>query len=109
MSVTLAQGLIIQPSSGTSVSIQGPLQGITNLTDVVNIILTFVYPLAAAILLVILIWGGIDFLSSGGDPEKVKSGQGKISAGVFGFILLMLSFLISKLVGFIFGIGEGVL
>lgn len=109
MSVTLAQGLIINPSNGSPVSITGPLVGIESLTDVVTVITTFLYPFAGVILLLILIWGGYDFLASGGDPEKVKSGQGKITAGVIGFALLMLSFLLAKVIGFIFGIGEGIL
>nr|MBP9690945.1 hypothetical protein [Candidatus Woesebacteria bacterium] len=88
-SAILAQGLNINTGVGSTVSITGPLVDIESLTDVVNVVTTFLYPFAGVILLLILIWGGYDYLSSGGDPEKVKSGQAKITAGVIGFVLLM--------------------
>jgi len=46
---------------------------------------------------------------SHGTAEKVKSAQAKITAGIVGFVLLMLSFLIVKLISFIFGIGSGII
>jgi len=109
MSTILAQGLVLTPNSESTVTITGPLVGITSLTDVVRVITSFAYPFAAVILLLVVIWGGYDFLASGGDPEKVKSGQAKISAGVIGFALLMVSYLLAKVIGFIFGVGDGIL
>ena len=64
---------------------------------------------AAVILLLVLIWGGYDFLMSRGDAEKVNSGKAKMTAGIIGFVLLMLSYLIARVLGFIFDVGNGVL
>ena len=61
------------------------------------------------VLFFILVWGGYDFLMSHGTAEKVKSAQAKITAGIIGFVLLMLSFLIVKLISFIFGLGSGII
>lgn len=111
----LAQNLIIQPQisvTGNSptprpVSITGPLVGITKLTDVIQILTNFLYPLAAIILLFVLIWGGIDFLTSRGEAEKVNGAKQKITAGIIGFILLLLSYVITQVLGFIFDVGNG--
>lgn len=106
MSKIIAQSLNINGGTGVT-TIRGPLVGINNINDVVNIVLKFAYPMAGVVLLLVLIWGGYDFLMSQGDPEKVKSGRAKISAGVIGFVLLMLSYLLVRVIGFIFGVGEG--
>ena len=89
--------------------IQGPLQEINNLSDVVNKIITLLIPLAGIILLLVLIWGGYDYLMSQGQPEKLKSAQAKITTGIIGFVLLIASYVIVKLITTIFGIGEGIL
>ena len=107
MDTILAQHLIIQPEGGRPVSITGPLVGIDNLNDVVQTGIIFLYPLAALILLFVLIWGGYDFLMSRGDAEKVNKGRQKITAAIIGFVLLMLSYLITQIIGFIFGVGGG--
>ena len=109
MTPYLAQQLIIQPSGGTPVSINGPLVGINKLSDLIGVITTFLTPLAAIILFLIISWGGYDLLLSSGDPERVQSGQQKITAGIIGFILLVLSFFLSRLLGQIFGVGGGIL
>lgn len=110
MEQQLAQGLVVQPGGGGSAQIiNGPLVGITKLTDVITVGTSFLYPFAGVILLFVLMWGGYDFLMSRGDPEKMKSGQAKIGGGVIGFALLMLSYFIAQVLGFIFGVGEGLI
>lgn len=105
----LAQGITINGQH-----IEGPLKGfggqpIEKLSDVINILVVFLYPLAGILLFIFLVWGGYDFLLSGGDPEKVKSGKAKITSALIGFILLVLSFFIVRLFSYIFGLGSGIL
>lgn len=87
--------------------IKGPLDtGINNIGDVINRALLVIVPLAGVILFLVLIWGGYDFLLSGGNEERVKKGKAKITAGVVGFLLLILSYLMVKLISQIFGLGQ---
>jgi len=115
MSYYLAQNLNFNfgrgPSggSGSMISINGPLVNIDNLTDLLNVVMSFVYPFASVILFAAILWGGYDFLMSGGDADKVNSGKAKMTAGIVGFVLLALSYLISQVIGFIFGVGNGIL
>jgi len=84
--------------------IKGPLGNeITNLGDLVNKLIDFIIPFCGIILLLVLIWGGYDYLLSHGDPEKVKSGKGKITAGIIGFIIIILAYTLTKLIAYIFG------
>lgn len=88
-------------------TIEGPLRGINNIGDLINRLLPFLIGLAGIILLFVFIWGGYDLMMSQGDANKVKSAQAKITAGLIGFILLILSYLITSLIARIFGLGGG--
>lgn len=89
--------------------IEGPLENINTVGDLINRLLSFLMPLAAIILLFVLIWGGYDFLMSGGTPDKIKAAQGKITAGLIGFFILIFAYLIVKIITFIFGVNSGIL
>ena len=84
--------------------INGPLDSeLNSVGDVVNRISSFLIPLAAIILVFVLMWGGYDFITSQGSPEKLKAGKAKITAGIIGFILLVFSYFITNLLATIFG------
>lgn len=91
-------------------TIQGPLDSkIGTLGDLISRILTFLMPAAGLILLFVLIWGGVDFMTAQGNAEKIKSAWGKITSGLIGFILLISSYLIVRLIAKIFGLESGIL
>ena len=89
--------------------IEGPLKGIGNIADVINVIIKLVYPSAGVLLLIYLIWGGFEYMSSGGEPEKVTNAQNKIKYAIIGVTLLAFSFLIVRIATYILGFGEGVI
>lgn len=77
--------------------------------DIVGKLTDFLIPFGAVIFFLALVWGGYDYLLSRGDPEKMKSAKGKLTTGAIGFILLISSYLIVKLIAAIFGLGGGML
>jgi hypothetical protein len=70
----------------------------------VNKLIGFIFPISGILLFFFLVWGGFTLLTSAGNPEKLKSAQGKMTAAIIGFILLVSSYLIVKLVAKIFGL-----
>jgi len=52
----------------------------------------------------ILITGGLAWLSSGGDKAKVQEAQKRITNGFIGLIIVLISYFIIKLIGYIFKI-----
>lgn len=54
-------------------------------------------------LLVYLIWGAIEWISSGGDGEKVKSARNKLTNALIGLFLLVASFAIMIFLRELFG------
>lgn len=94
--------------------IQGPLNlGIDKtpdqytLADVIGKVTQFLFPLAAVILFFVLVWGGYDFLMSQGNADKVKSAQAKITTGLIGFFLLIISYVLTRIIASIFGLEGG--
>lgn len=107
--------LLAQQVNLNGQTIEGPLKipGVDSanikLADIISRILEFMMPLAGVILLFVLIWGGYDYILSQGNQDKVKSAQAKITTGLIGFILLILSYFIVRLISFIFGLQGGII
>lgn len=90
-------------------TITGPLDNINNLGELVNrVVQNLLMPLAGIILLFVFIWGGYEFIMSQGEPEKLKSAKAKITTGIIGFILLVISYVIVRTLAFVFGLGSGI-
>lgn len=96
-------------------TIEGPLKipGVASseikLGHIISRILTFMMPLAGVILLLVLIWGGYDYILSQGNQDKIKSAHAKITAGLIGFGLLIFSYFLVRLISFIFGLQGGII
>lgn len=54
--------------------------------------------LAGIAFFILLLVGGIKYLTSGGDPKATESAQKTITAAVGGLILILLSFLVLVLI-----------
>ena len=104
----LAQSLNVGQGAGMT-SIQGPLDSsVDSLGKIISKGFNFIMPMALIVLLFVLISGGYDYMMSQGNPDKIKSGQAKITSGIIGFVLLIMSFLITRLIAAIFGLGGGI-
>lgn len=75
----------------------GPvLAGILRIAFVVALILTFVF----------LIWGGLQWITSGGDKAKYEEARNRITAALVGLAIIVLAWLIIKLVAYFFGLPD---
>lgn len=68
-----------------------------------NNVIQLIYSLAGVILIFMIIYAAIQWMSSGGDKEALAKARARIIHAVIGIILLALAFLISKYVGIISG------
>lgn len=76
-----------------------PKQGyFTDFNNLMTKALTIVMALAALLVLFYLVWGGIDWITSGGDKGKTESARNKITAAVIGLIIVAASYAIFQLV-----------
>jgi len=101
--------LLAQSLNFGNQTIQGPLdKSVDSLGKIITQALGLIMPMAGIVLLFVLISGGYDYMMSQGNADKVKSAQAKITSGIIGFILLIVSFLVTRLIAAIFGLGGGI-
>ncbi len=70
-------------------------------------LLTMASALVVVILFIIFIIGSLKYLTSGGDPEKLKEARGVIKYAIYGALLFVSSFLILKTIDVLFLGGKG--
>lgn len=59
------------------------------------------------VLFIMFVVGSINYLTSFGNPEKIKKAQGTLRYALIGFILFISSFLILKIIDILFLGGQG--
>jgi len=66
--------------------------------------LSYAYVFAGLLLLVMLISGGIGLMTSGGNPDKMKAGYGRITSALIGFLIVFVSYIVMKIVETVLGV-----
>ena len=66
--------------------------------------LPYVFATAALALLIYLILGGFQLMTSRGDPKAAQGAQAKITNAIIGFVLIFLAYFIVQIFGQIFGL-----
>lgn len=72
--------------------------------QVVGFVVTTAFVIAVLVALFFLIWGGIKWITSGGDKGGVESARNQIVAAVIGLVIVFLAFFILNLVLQLFGL-----
>ena len=73
-------------------------------SNLVQTIISLLMLVAVIFFLLQFITGGLDFISSEGDPEKIKKGRKKLTYAFMGLFIVFAIFAVLKLIGTIFGI-----
>ena len=75
-----------------------------NIGGIIGAAVTFILIIAVLIALFFLIFGGIRWITSGGDKAKVESARGTIIAAIIGLVISFLAFFILSLALSFFGL-----
>jgi uncharacterized protein YacL len=99
-----AQGASVNPCPSA-----GQFTGLCNINannigPIVGAAVEFILIVAVLIALFFLIWGGVRWITSGGDKAKVESARGTIIAAIVGLVIAFLAFFILSLALSFFGI-----
>lgn len=94
----LAQlGQVEIPDQGYASDIGAIISSMLNLVMLIAAILVFMY----------LIWGGIEWITSGGDKTKTGNARNKITAAIVGLIVLAASYALLQLALSLLGFSGG--
>ncbi len=81
---------------------------ITDLNRVIRSGIDLVIIFSGVLVFVYLVWGGVDWLTSGGDKTKTEGAQKKITAALTGLAIIAAAWAITKLISYFFGVDAGV-
>ena len=68
------------------------------LATIVGNIMDAALALIGLVLLVMLVWGGFEWMMSGGDTGKVTTAKGKITNSIIGLVIIFLAYAITNYV-----------
>lgn len=74
-----------------------------NIVDILNLGVAIAIILAGGLSVFYIFVGGISFILSGGQEDKIRQSVGTIRYAIIGLIVTIFSVTIIKIVGFIFG------
>lgn len=70
-----------------------------------------IYTVAAIVLIFMLLWGAFDWMTSGGEKDKLQAAQSKIINAIIGILLFAVAFaviaVLGQFTGFTFFAGQG--
>lgn len=98
IAVTLPGGLTIQAPNSI------PQGGLSELDNILGNAITLFIIAGIILSLIYLAWGGISWISSGGDKAKLQSARAKITWAIIGLVLLFASFFIISIISYLFNI-----
>lgn len=81
-------------------------KGVPNvdISPIIQLALGTIFVLAVVLALFLLVYGGISFITSGGEKEKIVKARLRITYAIVGLIIIFLSFFIVNLIGYFFGV-----
>ena len=78
----------------------------SNVASVINKALFYIFAIAGFMLLIYLIYGGFQLMTSGGDPEKIKGAKEILTRTIMGFLVIFIAYWIIQIVGIAFGLTD---
>lgn len=72
--------------------------------SILGFVVTIAFVIAILVALLFLVWGGIKWITSGGDKGGVEAARNQIIAAIIGLIIVFLAFFILNLVLQLFGL-----
>ena len=67
-------------------------------------LLNYLFVFAGLALLLYLIYGGFQLMTSGGDPGKMKEAKAIITNALVGFLIIFIAYWLVQALGIIFGV-----
>ncbi len=108
IAILLAQGL--PPGYNDSVTVNPAKSSyfISSLPTLITSVAAWVAGIGGLIVFIYLIWGGVEWITAGGDKGKTESARTKITQSIIGFAILAIVFVIFAMVTNFLGLKEKV-
>jgi len=77
----------------------------TNIGQIITSLYPYIFGGAGILILIYFLIGGIELMTSAGDPKKVQSARDKITGALIGFVIIFVAYWIVQLVSLFLGVG----
>lgn len=67
--------------------------------DFLSRFISLIYVIAAVVLILMLLWGAFDWMTSEGDKEKLEAAKRKLLAAIIGIALFAVAFAVIQVLG----------
>ena len=82
----------------------GNFFGFTCIANLVSNIVSVAFILASIAFFVFLVWGGIEWITSGGDKTKTEQARNRITNALVGLAIVAASYAVMRLISYFFGV-----
>lgn len=95
----LGYSLLIMPASAFALAIDdaGLVTTTPSIKSIIINIINYILGFAAAIAVLLIIYGGIVYMTSSGDEKKTASAKGILSGAIIGLLIVIFALVIIKL------------
>ena len=102
--ITLALSATPAWAAVQDIEIKSSGLGVTEFGNFISAGVQVAIIVAALLTFVYLIWGGIQWITSGGDKAAYEAARGRITAALVGLAIVASAWALMKLIGFFFGV-----
>lgn len=100
---TIAQNIQLPKSQ-----VEDKFQAQGLIAQLVTTILPVILTIAGFVTVIVIIISGIQFVTSGGNPEAAAAARGRLTFAIIGFVIIILAFAILQIVDRLFLGGSGI-
>lgn len=98
LALKLPGGQTVNPPQGI------PQGGLSTTSSIIANAVTIMIIITAILSLIFLIYGGIMWITSGGDKSKISAARSRLTFAIIGLVVALGSFFIVNVIGYIFNI-----
>lgn len=78
--------------------LKNPLGNVGSISELFGKVFSAVLPIVGMLFVALLIYGGIQYITSMGNPQKLKNAQGIMTSAVIGLVIVLAAFAIKALI-----------
>ena len=91
-------------SGSIDIQAKSGVDNVSNIGDLVSAAIGAIFLISFLLVFVMLVWGGIQWITSGGDKENTQKARDRITHALVGVAIIAGAWALMKVVEFFFGI-----
>lgn len=101
--------LVVRPAfaqvqNDETININTDIFKIRSIADLIRIIINMIMIVAGILVFGFMLFGGIQYISSGGDKLQAQQARDKITYAIIGLIIIVAAYAVTKVMELVFGI-----